>query len=391
MGNNARMTPEELEALKSYLVELEELEAQEPEYDFSEEGSSAWEAWNKRSLDLTHKYDAYIRKAIILFINDADISDQINTSELIRLFLSKTEPKTDDEPLEGQTSIFKEPQTAQKGLIIRRPGAIEYPIDKVNAVIWSLLEHNTNGQMTMPIDMAPDNKQKINAMYSVDFDALEDDGVTVMKKLTQQDKRVYIAAGSIFNAGNKITTLTQIYYAMGYTGNPGKSDLEKIYKSVNKMAHTWITLENSQEAKVFNYPKYTYKGSILPSEFVEETINGKLTDVAIRLFREPPVIEFAKGRKQVTTLDIKILQSPVSKTDANLQIEDYLIVRISRAKNGKSPTRILYQTIYEKAGITTKKQRQRAPEKISKYLDHYKEAKWISGYTTDKRGITISP
>ena len=150
-----------------------------------------------------------------------------------------------------------------------------------------------------------------------------------------------------------------------------------------------IFFDNVKESEAYNYTRYRYNGSLLPLEQAEAIVNGKLADAAIHIFREPPIMTFAKQRKQVTTITVKVLQSPISKTDANLMIDDYLIERISQARTGRQPKKIKYDTLYEHAQITTPKQRQRAPEKIKKYLDHYKACGLISAYKMKEDGITV--
>ena len=99
---------------------------------------------------------------------------------------------------------------------------------------------------------------------------------------------------------------------------------------------------------------------------------------------------FAKDRKQVTTIDIKLLQSPISKTDANLLIDDYLLERIHKEKRTKKDScTIVLDTLYKYANITTSKQKQRAPEKVKKYLNYYKETGLFKSYKMSNDKITI--
>ena len=157
----------------------------------------------------------------------------------------------------------------------------------------------------------------------------------ITKKLTQFDKRVYIAISALFNEGNKVISLTQIHRTMGNEKRPSKEQLEKINNSITKMTGARITLDNSKEIKAnYGYDKFIYDGSLLPLERGAAVVNGQLADAAIHIFREPPAMSFAKQRKQITTLDIKLLQSPLNKTESNLLIDDYLIERIARAKRG---------------------------------------------------------
>ena len=289
---------------------------------------------------------------------------------------------------------MQNPQSQERetrnGILIKRAEKIIFPIDKPNRNLWKSLEANTGGQLKINFDMLPDTpEEEALIFYSIDFNSLNSN-LKIAKKLTPFDKCVYRSTAALFNAGNNIVTLSQIYYAMGYTGNPGRLDLEKIGKSITKMSNADIVLDTTKEAKVIDkQSKFFYKGKLLPMEELIAVVNGKVTERAIHLFREPPVISFAKERKEVTTVELVMFQSPISKTDANLLIEDYLIERIQREKRAKnSKMTILLDTLYERANITSYKQKQRAPEKIKRYLNYYKDVEKIKNFKiTDKKII----
>lgn len=266
---------------------------------------------------------------------------------------------------------------------------IEFPIDKVNATIWGLLESDTGGQLAIKAEKAG-SKKEINIMYSIDFDELDKAGITITKRLTPFDKRVYIAISSLFNAGNNVISLSQIYYLIGGIKRPNATDIKKINDAVTKMRSASIYVNNEQEAASYKYPHFKYDGYLLPIERITASVNGKVSEAAIHIFREPPVMTFAKDRKQVTTISKKLLQSPVSKTDANIAIDDYLIERISHAKKGTQPKRILWETICENTGNTEKKQKQRLKEKVNRYMEHYKTCGFISSFSTDDKGIIFT-
>lgn len=270
---------------------------------------------------------------------------------------------------------------------------LDYPLDKINANIWRLLKDaDKTGQLTFAVEKRG-SKKTADIIYSLNFEALEEQtGVTITKKLTAFDKRVYIAAGALFNKGYDVVTPAQIYIAMGNTGRPNANDIKKINDSLTKMQAAHIYLNNESEHQLYKkIDRFIYDASLLPMERISAVVNGQTVDSAIHFFREPPLISFARERKQITTVSRHLLESPLSKTDANLLIDDYLIERIAHIKNskGKSSNKLLYETIYDKCQITTKMQRSRAKEKISKYLDHYKECKYIKDYKEEADGITI--
>ena len=301
--------------------------------------------------------------------------------------------------------VIKAARTARdtaERVTVHRADIIEYPLDKPNTRIWNLLETGNNGQLSIDFDMLPkEPKLQAKAIYSIDFSALADD-VRITKKLQPFDKFVYMAVSALYNAGNKVISLSQIYYAMGYTGTPGEKDRKKINDSLTKMTSAKIFFDNEKEAAaVKGYMHFKYDGSLLPFERITAVVNGQITESAVKPFREPPLMSFAKQRKQITTIDIKLLQSPISKTDINLAIQDYLLERISKAKDkakkSKSKNnncRILFKTLYERLNISgstskEKMQRKRTPDKVIKLLNSYQEKNFIKRHTVQADGITI--
>ena len=288
------------------------------------------------------------------------------------------------ERVTGQTlpKVVKLPSLAGK-----RVEKLDFPVDKVNSKIWDILGEDTKGQIRMISAESLKDKRKgkqINILYAIDFENI-DKAVSITKRLTPYDELVYIAISALFSVGNDYITTAQIYNAMGFEGRPSKYDIDKINKAITKMSGARIHIDNLEEIQAkYKYPVVKYDGSLLPMERASIIINGQLAEAAIHIFREPPLISFARGRKQITTIERKLLASPISKTDQNIRLQTYLIERISRIKNdSKSSNKILFETLYSETGINTAKQKQRAPEKIKQLLDHYKECDFIKGYKPD--------
>lgn len=275
------------------------------------------------------------------------------------------------------------------------PESLDYPIDKINSNVWDLLDDaakGANGQIAFATEKRG-SKKEATIFYSIDFDALERlDNVKISKQLTPFDKRVYICVYALYIANGSYMSAGQIYRMMGYPGKPNADIIKKIDDSLTKMGAARVYLDNTAEIQTNKgYTKFKYDAALLPFERVSAYINNGLCESAIHIFREPPLMTFARERKQITTISRKLLESPVNKTEANLRIDDYLIERIARMKSGKgkSARKILYSTLYDKCNITTRKQRQRAPEKIRKFLDHYQKCEWIRAYKEDETGVTI--
>ena len=271
----------------------------------------------------------------LMCFNDGKAST-VTTAEIFGDF---AETLSANSPLKAETAPDDKPKaqaiyTEALESIIKpvSPSILELPVDKVNTKIWG--PANDKKKITFAMENAADKKKgrEVNIMYNIDFDALEDsEAVNISKKLTPFDKRVYMAVAALYNAGNEVFSLTQIYIAMGNTGRPSKADLQKINDSLTKMMKAAIKISNEEEAKIYNYDKIVYNGSLLPMERISGVnIKGKITESAVHPFREPPMLTFAKKHgNQLTAVNIKVLQSPVSKTDENLQIDDYSEIHVN--------------------------------------------------------------
>lgn len=296
----------------------------------------------------------------------------------------------------GEVTAFIHRNAAELPRIMMNPtDLLSYPLDKPNHVIWDLLAATEipgqigMGSIDLNIRTSPRGVSPASVVYcSLSFDAIED--VKISKQLTPFDKRVYIAAAALYNGGNSIISPSQIHRMMGNSTRANAVETKKINDSLTKMGAARVYLDSTKEGS--RHPKFKYDAPLLPFERISAYINNTLTESAIKLFREPPLMTFARERGQITPITVQLLDVPhVSKSEANLRLEDYLIDRIGHMKRAGSnaPRKILYTTVFDRCGITEKKQRQRAPAKIQKCLNHYKACGWIADYTAGNDGITI--
>lgn len=279
----------------------------------------------------------------------------------------------------------------QPGTVIH-PERFPFPLDKVNFSIWRELPEYKTGN-TVPIKSEKDgSKEKLDILFRIVFDEISE-RASVVKSLSEEDRLVYIIIAGLYSGGNRCVTASQIY-KQGHNGTPGSEDIKKIKESIEKMMYADLTLDNKQEANQYTgYSWFQYRGPLLPCEIVYERsrVDDSLTEVYIYPTKEAPLIRFARERNQLSYIPQDMLQLPISKTEGNLKLDTYLIWRIKRAKNNKKKKseKILLSTLYSHCDITTKKQKQRAPEKYRKLLDHYKSCSLITGYKEDKDSITV--
>ena len=285
-------------------------------------------------------------------------------------------------------------QNSMPSMIAKISKELDLPIDKANRQFWALME-NTNGQWKIAANTIARKDEKKGKdsliLINVDMSRIDDLNIKLSKNITTFDKYVYMAVDALYRANDTHTmTVTNIYKQMGNDKSPSSTDIKKIMDSLTKMSNTQLILNNDIEREAYpNYPVISYEGRLLEARFIKVKVKNKAVNGAVQILAELPLMQLARQRGQITTIDRQLLAAPVSKTSENMDIMDLLIDRIATAKTGSLSSKILYSYIYEHAKITTKKQRQRLPDKVRKILEYYKKCGHIKGYTESPDGITI--
>ena len=274
--------------------------------------------------------------------------------------------------------------------------------DKLNRNVWGQFADMPPGQTALGfmdggvLDLSLNTasaKDRANGVqrlvsYAIDFDALEESSIA--PRLEPYDHRVYEAVSSLFNhTGRSHFTLKEIHFAMGFGTEPSKAQKKKLNDSLTKMMRAHISVDNQDEIATYDYPHYVYDGALLPMERVTGYVDGQIANGVIHVFREPPLFTFARERKQFTTHSVRVLQTPLNKNDTNIRIEDYLLEQIDWMRHGKRSRTILYETLFEKTGITRRDAKSRKRKDVKKLLDHYVSVDLIKGYKENKESVEI--
>lgn len=294
--------------------------------------------------------------------------------------------KPKKEPKKEGVHEFSVSESKQKNLLI--------PIDKINTEIWKRFEYSK--QYPLKAEKDSDTAKGKSADILVTLDLVDMSDVTLSRELSFYDERVFSAIGTLAHSGNQYMTANQIYKQMGNTAQPNAEDREKILSSVKYMLKTLVTVDNSQEKEL--YPKYDLiKGTfqLLNAEIVEAYANGTLTENVVYVEKMPKLFEMALRKKQIATVPMIALETPISQTPANLELEKYLIKRISQAKNklekGKEAQireKVLLSTLFDNCEIEKGKPRARTIPKIEKLLTHWKKSGWIYSFTFGEKSAS---
>lgn len=225
------------------------------------------------------------------------------------------------------------------------------------------------------------------AYKNVDIFAPKDGGD---KGFTSLDKEVHDAVVSLYAAGNKVFSPAMVYRTMA-----GKSDgafvpqekLREIIASIHKCMSSIITIDASEEASIYGL-EAIYSQNLIYAKSV--TLKTKGWEVsAFMLLDEPVLYKYAKLKRQVFSVPLRVLDSPPSKTNDIIVLQGYLvrIVESLRRPGSKQSPVVLYQTLYEllDCQAAPKQKLQRVRDNVKTVLNYWVEIGYIAGFAETSR------
>lgn len=238
-------------------------------------------------------------------------------------------------------------------------------------------------------------KKQITSLVSIDFGKLNGAvQIRGRKELNAYDREVHDAIITLFvDGGNEYITPQMIYQVM--TGDPKarltSKQAEAISDSITKCMYSRVIIDASEEAAVYGFEKFKYDGSLIAGERVTATLNGTVLE-CLHLLRKPVLYEYADKKSQIGRFDIKLLNSPINKTEEIITLQGYLYRRILSMKGSSSLSKtIVYETVYNQIEIAAasdgalRKKKNKVRGQIKGILDFWKQEGFILGYVENKR------
>ena len=267
----------------------------------------------------------------------------------------------------------------------KRLNTINIMIDRPNSKIWNT-KNIRDKEGNLPTKYRTGKDNNTYTLIALDFNKVEN---IIAKELDSYDKLIYSILATRYYSGEKVINLQQIYKDMGNIGRAGKGDINKINDSITKMGQTWLKIDNAAEIEAgFKYQHITYDSSLLPFKRIKVEVNGKEA-TAIKILDEPPLMQFARTRGQITTIPSELLRLPIRKEEVTIQLNNYLYTQISHIKKNKQlSNKLTFSTICKACNIPAdskhRKQRSRLSEKLIIILNHYKRCGFIKDYNQER-------
>lgn len=244
------------------------------------------------------------------------------------------------------------------------------------------------GERLLELEKRGRIKQQVRTRVSFSYEGID---ILTKKEFNLFDQEVHDAVVSLYLAENKFISPAMVYRAMtGKTESqyihPKK--LHEIEESIDKCMFSKLSIDASEEAAAYGYEQAVYSGALLSAEKVSVKMGGnKVT--AYRLLTEPLLYRYAKTCKQVSAVDIKLLDTPVTKTNDTIVLQGYLLRKIEAMKTDRYCLRtISYDEIYRTLHVSKENRVQltRIREYVKDILDFWIEKSYISNYEIIMQG-----
>ena len=256
----------------------------------------------------------------------------------------------------------------------------------------SLVAVKTGGNKITPVEV----------LVSVDYQGLREQGKNISKtqRLTTYDKEIHNAVISLYDAGNQYLSPNIIQNVLSGNkeyGDGSRKSLtvngrQEVLTSLTKMMETSIKIDARKEGRAFNGNEYQYSGKLLPLDFVKEvSLNNNPAKDCFHFLRCPPLLEYSRLRKQLTSADIALLGILTNRRE-HILLKGYLLSELLWMKYSKKRRPIIrYDTLWEYLGLNLSAnnddvihKRKNMRDNVKKCLNYWINIKFIKGYTEDK-------
>ena len=220
-------------------------------------------------------------------------------------------------------------------------------------------------------------------------------------KMTPFDHEVIEAVATLVIAGNTHITTSSIFRIIaGKTKNQYISEQQKqrVRESMEKCAFTRIKIDmtDSFADKSDQIENAVFSGNMLSFEVITANSSQGVID-CYKVLSVPAIFRYAIQMGKISEFPIKMLDTPISKTEMSINVQSYLLRRIDRMnRDPNAEHRIPWAEIFAVANQTgaARQALQRLRNTACKILDYWVEFGFLKSYKADNRNkgsILIEP
>lgn len=240
------------------------------------------------------------------------------------------------------------------------------------------------------------DKHSISSVVTMDFPAaIQVEG----GYLTSYDKAILNGVSSLLLAGTSYFTIPMLYHAMTGIENPSMNATatENLRSRLEYMRRTMIRIDCTDEAAAHflqdDVQKFIISQYLLPMGRIEAVLNGREVE-AYYLIDNPPLYQYASSKRQLSLVDLSLLNAPLNNNASTIVLKNYILSRIEGMKNPRNHLvshKILFTSVFQELGEEepTKLRRKRIRDYTETFLEYLVAKQYIRSYRLTRDGRTI--
>lgn len=239
----------------------------------------------------------------------------------------------------------------------------------------------------------------VTSRISLSFDSNKDDVVSCSRALNNFDREVIDAVSSLAPT-TQIMTATTIYRVITGKGDGSRvnqGQKNRVDEAMERCAGCRVNIDITSAAtgELEEEDSMWYSGNAISFESIKHKTK-KGTTTYYKITSIPPFYRFAEKLGKVSIIPLRLLNSPVSKTDAIIAMQSYLLREIDSMKRAPVSARgfpwiTLYKMACQEGKKESKSENQRTRACIREILDYWIQENFIRGYDSfsQEGAITI--
>lgn len=260
----------------------------------------------------------------------------------------------------------------------------------------NLIDEVIKSEVQENIESQEDTRQypfNVTTRFSLSYEQHEGLNMNLSVKLSQFDREVMDAVATLAPLMSVLSAATIYRVITGKTQNSSvtKSQKTRVTTSMSKCRSCLINIDVSEEFKEYYGigPKESLSYNEYLISYAEVRHKSPSGDnVYYEIMKMPPLFRFAESIGKISKIPLRLLDTPLSKTDGILAMQSYLLRSIDEMKsNDLHEIAIEWSKVYYYADVSEgdRVQKKRVRDNAKKVLEWWIKEGYIVSYSCDMK------
>ncbi len=244
-----------------------------------------------------------------------------------------------------------------------------------------------NGLSFHSDEVLDESLRSVSTRVSLSYENLDGIAGLSNKNLTVFDREVMDAVATLAQYMDVMSAAT-IYRTITGKSNQSvnRTQAAKVEESMEKCRACVVKIDKDHDFKDISGP-LTFDGNLIAFERISaQGPRGRIA--CFRILSTPPLFQFAESINKVSHFPLKLLDTPVSKTDSIISLQSQLLRVIDRMIKGlRSDTLLPWDEVYQMAGRGDAPRQYKAKTRkiVLEILDYWVQHQFFHSYEAETR------